>query len=149
MCHAARSIRTTAWAPGLTRLGELVEHGLHGGGAHRRQGQRDTDVAGRADGAEQIDRLVAQVADPARAHPPLEPPATVPQRLPIHAGLTGGLPPIHAIQGVGQAEQPGGHPAVGLAPGQTTQLLGRNALADRSASGIGRPSRCITMQPEE
>jgi hypothetical protein len=81
MCHAARSIRTTAWAPGLTRLGELVEHGLHGGGAHRRQGQRDTDVAGRADGAEQIDRLVAQVAHAARAHPPLEPPATDPTGL--------------------------------------------------------------------
>ena len=66
---------------GADRLGELVEHGLHGGGAHRRQGQRDTDVAGRADRAEQIDRSVTQVADSARAHAPREPAATDPTGL--------------------------------------------------------------------
>jgi hypothetical protein len=47
--------------------GELVEHRLHGGGAHLRQNQGDAVVALGADGAEQISGLVAQVAAAARA----------------------------------------------------------------------------------
>ena len=54
-------------------LAELVEHRLHGGGADRGEDERDAGIALRTDGAEQIDRLMAQVAHAARAHAALEP----------------------------------------------------------------------------
>ena len=54
-------------------LAELVEHRLHGGGAHRGQHERDPGIALRTDRAEQIDRLVAQVAHAARAQAALVP----------------------------------------------------------------------------
>jgi hypothetical protein len=56
-------------------LAELIEHRLHGGGAHHGQDQGDAGITRRADGAEQVDRLVAQVAHPARAHALLVPPS--------------------------------------------------------------------------
>ena len=42
--------------------GELVEHGLHGGGAHLGQDQGHAVVALGADRAEEVDGLMAQVA---------------------------------------------------------------------------------------
>jgi glyoxylate carboligase len=48
-------------------LAELVEHDLHGAGAHRRQDQGDAGIALGTDGAEQVDRLVAQAAQAARS----------------------------------------------------------------------------------
>jgi hypothetical protein len=66
---------------GADRLSELIEHHLHGGGADRRQDERDPGVAGRADGTEQVGRLVAEVAHTPRPHALLVP-------LPTHpAGL--------------------------------------------------------------
>jgi hypothetical protein len=62
-------------------LAELVEHRLHGGGADRGQSQGDAGVARRTDGAEQIDRLMAQVAHAARAHALLEPASADPAGL--------------------------------------------------------------------
>jgi hypothetical protein len=73
----------------------------------------------------------------------------IPERLPIHAGLMRRLPACHAIQSVGKGEQSRCHPAVGLAPGQTPQLLGRNVVADRKGSGHSSIPRCITMQRKE
>jgi hypothetical protein len=60
---------------GADGLAELVEHRLHGGGAHRGQDQCDPGIALGTDGAEPIGRLVAQVAHAARAHALLEPAA--------------------------------------------------------------------------
>ena len=57
---------------GTDCLSELVEHRLHGGRAHRGQDQGDASVPLGAHRAEQVDRLVAQVADAARAHALLE-----------------------------------------------------------------------------
>ena len=50
-------------------------------GADHRQDQGNPYVALGADGPEQIDRLVAEVAHPAGPHPPLEPPPTDPTGL--------------------------------------------------------------------
>lgn len=41
LCQPARSISTTAWSPGADGLSELVEHRLHGAGAHRGQYEGD------------------------------------------------------------------------------------------------------------
>ena len=63
------------------RVGELIEHQLHGGGVGDRQDQRDAGVAHRADGAEQVDRFVAEIAPAARPHPLGEPAAADPTGL--------------------------------------------------------------------
>ena len=63
------------------RVGELIEHQLHGGGVGDRQDQRDARVADRADGAEQVHRFVAEVAPAARPHPLGEPAAADPTGL--------------------------------------------------------------------
>src|SRR5262245_22702314 len=55
--------------------GELVEHRLHGGCAHLGENQGDAVVALGADGAEQIDRLMPEIAAAARADAFLEPAA--------------------------------------------------------------------------
>ena len=60
---------------GADGLAELVEHRRHRGGADRGQDQGAAGVARRADRAEQVDRLVAQVAYAARAHAAFEPAA--------------------------------------------------------------------------
>jgi hypothetical protein len=64
---------------GADGLGEFIKHRLHGDGIHSRQHQGDAGVARRTDRAEQVDRLVAQVAHTAWAHPALK---TAPQLLP-------------------------------------------------------------------
>ena len=53
--------------------GELIKHRLHGGRAHLGENQGHAVVAVRADGAEQIDGLVAQVASATGADALLEP----------------------------------------------------------------------------
>ena len=58
---------------GADRLAELVQHRLHGGSADAGQDQGDAGIARRTDRAEQVDRLVAQVAHAARAHAALVP----------------------------------------------------------------------------
>jgi hypothetical protein len=67
---------------GTDRLGELVEHRLHGGGADCRQDERNPGIALWADRAEQVGGLVAEIAQPARPHALLVPAAADP------AGLT-------------------------------------------------------------
>jgi hypothetical protein len=54
----------------------------------------------------------------------IEPDDPIPQRLAVHPGPTRSLAPVHAVQGVGESEQPRGDPSIGLAPGPTPQLLG-------------------------
>ena len=61
---------------GADRLGEFVKHHLHGGGGNRRRNQGDAGIARRADGAEQVGRLVAEITGAARAHPLLVPAPT-------------------------------------------------------------------------
>ena len=107
---------------------ELVEHRLHGGGADRGQHQGDAGVARRTDRAEQVDRLVAQVAHAARAHALLEPaPADA-------AGLAD----------PGLVEEPDLEPlGLGVVAGdrgdQRREFFLKRAWALRSASGcIGR-----------
>src|SRR5918994_502441 len=79
MCQPARSINTTAWASGCHRRAELVEPRRHRGSTDTGQDQGDPGVTLRADGAEPIDRPVAQIAHAARAHAALEPaPAQAP-----------------------------------------------------------------------
>ena len=63
------------------RVGELIEHQLHGGGVGDRQDQRDARVADRADGAEQVHQFVAEVAPATRPHPLGEPAAADPTGL--------------------------------------------------------------------
>jgi hypothetical protein len=113
---------------GAERLGELVEHGLHGGGTDHRQGQRHPEVAFRADRAEQIDRLLAQVAPASGTQGALEPPATAP------AGLTApGLveePDLEPLRRGMIARDRGD---------QVREFFWKRAWALRSASGgIGR-----------
>ena len=55
--------------------GELVEHRLHGGRAHLGENQGHAVIALGADGAEQIDGVVAQVAPATWADTALEPAA--------------------------------------------------------------------------
>ena len=60
---------------GRHSLAELIQHRLHGGSADRGQDQGNAGVARGTDRAEQIRRLMAQVAHPARAHALLVPAA--------------------------------------------------------------------------
>jgi hypothetical protein len=53
--------------------GELVEHGLHGGGADAGQDQGDAGSAFGTDGAEQVGRLVSEIAHATGADAALEP----------------------------------------------------------------------------
>ena len=66
---------------GADRLAELLEHRLHGSGADAGQHERDPGIAHRTDRAEQIDRLVAQVAHAARAQALLVPASADPAGL--------------------------------------------------------------------
>jgi hypothetical protein len=68
---------------------------------------------------------IAQALDPLG----VEPDHPVAQRLPVHAGLAGGLPPAHAVQGVGHAEQATGDAAIGLLSCPPAQVLGRGGGA--------------------
>ena len=72
---------TRPWAPAVDGLAQLVEHELHGGGLDSGQDQGDAGVALRADRAEQIDGLVAQVAAAAGPLPLLEPSSAGPPGL--------------------------------------------------------------------
>jgi hypothetical protein len=80
----------------------------------------------------------------------IEPDHPIPERLAVHAGQTGGLASLHALQRVGQTEQPRGDPAIGLASRQPTQLLGRNVVTDRKCLGH-HPTllHCISVQRRE
>jgi hypothetical protein len=72
-CQPARSKkydRMGGWRHGLA---ELVEHHLHGAGADRRQDQGNASIPLGTDRAEQIGRLVAEVAHTARAQALLVP----------------------------------------------------------------------------
>ena len=109
---------------GADRLGEFVEHRLHGGGTDRRQDERDAGIARRADGAEQVGGLVAEVAHPARPHALLVPPAAHP------AGLAD----------PGFVQEPDLEPlGLGVVAGDPGDQLGefflKRAWALRSASG--------------
>lgn len=53
------------------------------------------------------------------------------QRLPVHAGLARGPFAAHAVEHVGERQQPARHPAVGLEPRQPAQLLCWNVAANR------------------
>lgn len=113
---------------GADGVGELVEHRLHRGGADRGQHQGDAGVALRTDRAEQVDRLVAQVARAARAYAALEPAAA------DAAGLAD----------AGLVEEPDLEPlGLGVVAGdlgdQRREFFLKRAWALRSASGwIGR-----------
>ena len=61
----------------------------------------------------------------------VEPDDPIPERLTIHPGQAGGLAAIHAVQRVGQTQQPRRHAAVGLPAGQAAQPLRRDVGADR------------------
>jgi hypothetical protein len=74
MCQPERSITTMAWAPAAREAAaELVEHRLHGGALT--VGRTSATPASRSGqtAPEQIDRLVAQIAQPARPHALLAP----------------------------------------------------------------------------
>jgi hypothetical protein len=61
----------------------------------------------------------------------VEPDHPVAQGLAVHPGLASRLRPGHPSHRIGHAEQPTRHPAIGLLPGQTAQVLGWNVVADR------------------
>jgi hypothetical protein len=54
----------------------------------------------------------------------------VPEGLPVHPGLLGRLLAAHAVERVGQSQEPAGDPAIGLQPSQPPQSLARNIAPD-------------------
>ena len=80
-------------------LAELVKHQLHGGGVDLGQDQGDAGVALRADGAEQVDGLVTEVAATPRADALLIPAPTQ------SAGLTD---PVESVAFDHQGTRPRG-----------------------------------------
>jgi hypothetical protein len=59
----------------------------------------------------------------------------VPERLAVHARLARRVLAAHAVEHVGQGEQPARYPAVGLLAGQAAQLAGRDVGTDRYCRG--------------
>ena len=87
---------------GQDRLGELVEHRLHGGRKDHGQGERHCFLAHRADRAEEIERLMTEIAQPPWPNALLVPAAAG------AAGLTGpgfilepDLDPLSVGMGIG------------------------------------------------
>ena len=55
----------------------------------------------------------------------------VPERLPVHPGLLGRLFAAHAVERIGQSQDPAGDPAIRLQPSQPSQFHARNIAPDR------------------
>ena len=61
----------------------------------------------------------------------VEPNHPVPERLPVHPGLPRRPLPAHAVERIGQSQEPAGHTAIRLQPSQPPQLLARNIAPNR------------------
>src|SRR5262249_17976400 len=55
----------------------------------------------------------------------------VPERLPVHPRLLGGPLAAHAVERIGQTQQPADNPPIPFKPGQAPQLRSRAVAPDR------------------